>query len=248
MISPWSLSRSFHSGPWRERRAKNSSPRPSTSRYNLCRHGTRVNAWNWYCIAAWKVRGEKRRAKRARRAEERRFGENRSGLREVWLIFSLLIERDEHSPRRVDDLRPLLSVLWKEGAREGNGSGPFCPCYLRPTLDRRFQDRSHVEGRKASNRRDWGLPWFLRTLAFFPSGLFETQTLSFGRDRLILVSWSFRPAPNGMRSAPAARKSFPLSVTVKRHLRCNLWKDVICRGGKGRGCSVKRCPRKFWRA
>lgn len=105
--------------------------------------------------------GEERRERKFRWKSER-------GL-EVGLIFSWLIEGDEHTPRRGDDLGPLLCPLKRrKPRRETAVAAPLRSPYLRPALDRRFQPGPRTESLtaevgKPSNRRrlflDGGGPW-----------------------------------------------------------------------------------------
>ena len=168
---------------------------------------------------------------------------------EVGLIFSWLIEGDEQPPpprRRVDDLGPLLSSEKKEPGRET----AVVPVLFTTDSRQTFPGPVfHVGGRKASDRQDRmggtftvleDLGVFLPSLPF-PSLPFPSRPVSKRKHfpSPWLTNFSFMIVSTGRpeqraRSAPAARKSSPLSVTVKRHRRRNLWKDVICRGERSK--------------
>lgn len=187
------------------------------------------------------------RKEREERRERKFRWKSERGL-EVGLIFSWLIEGDEHTPRRGDDLGPLLCPLKRrKPRRETAVAAPLRSPYLRPTLDRRFQPgpKSHTAevGKPSNRRRLLGR----RTLASSPLA----PTAPDGNANTFLryhpTNFSFMIVfSNGALSVPLRPlvNLPPLSVTVKRHLRRNLWKDVICRG-EGRGmCSPSEFRRK----
>lgn len=172
--------------------------------------------------------------RRERERRERKFRwKSERGLR-VGLIFSWLIEGDEHTPRRGDDLGPLLCPLKRrKPRRETAVAAPLRSPYLRPTLDRRFQagPKSHGGGKPSNRRRLLGRR--RRTLAspFPPDGNANTFLRYHPTNFSFMIAVLERRAP--FRSLRPLVNLPPLSVTVKRHLRRNLWKDVICRGRGG---------------